>query len=28
LELGVGKYAAWQTPLHRGAVRRALAEAG
>jgi len=27
LELGVGKHAAWQTPLHREAVRRALAEA-
>jgi hypothetical protein len=25
LELGIGKYAAWQTPLHREAVRRALA---
>ncbi|MEZ0248700.1 MAG: AAA family ATPase, partial [Thermoproteus sp.] len=23
-ELGVGKYYAWQTPLHREAVRRAL----
>jgi energy-coupling factor transporter ATP-binding protein EcfA2 len=27
LELGIGKYVAWQTPLHREAVRRALAEA-
>jgi energy-coupling factor transporter ATP-binding protein EcfA2 len=25
LELGVGKYAAWQTPLHREAVKKALA---
>jgi hypothetical protein len=25
LELGVGGYAAWQTPLHREAVRRAMA---
>jgi energy-coupling factor transporter ATP-binding protein EcfA2 len=24
LELGIGKYAAWQTPLHREAVKRAL----
>ena len=24
LELGIGKYVAWQTPLHREAVRRAL----
>jgi energy-coupling factor transporter ATP-binding protein EcfA2 len=24
LELGVGKYAAWQTPLHREAIRRVL----
>jgi len=23
-ELGIGKYVAWQTPLHREAVRRAL----
>jgi hypothetical protein len=23
-ELGIGKHAAWQTPMHRGAVRRAL----
>ena len=27
LELGIGKYVAWQTSLHREAVRRALAEA-
>ena len=27
LELGVGKRVAWQTPLHREAVRKALAEA-
>jgi hypothetical protein len=27
LELGIGKNAAWQTPLHREAVRRALQEA-
>jgi GTPase SAR1 family protein len=27
LELGIGKYIAWQTPLHREAVRRALQEA-
>jgi len=27
LELGIGKRVAWQTPLHREAVRRALAEA-
>jgi len=26
LELGIGKYIAWQTPLHREAVRRALQE--
>jgi hypothetical protein len=24
-ELGIGKYVAWQTPIHREAVRRALA---
>jgi len=24
LELGIGRYVAWQTPLHREAVRRAL----
>jgi len=24
LELGVGKHVAWQTPLHREAVKRAL----
>jgi energy-coupling factor transporter ATP-binding protein EcfA2 len=24
LELGIGKYAAWQTPLHREAIRRVL----
>jgi len=23
-ELGIGRYIAWQTPLHREAVRRAL----
>jgi len=23
-ELGIGRYVAWQTPLHREAVRRAL----
>ena len=28
LELGVGRHVAWQTPLHREAVRRALEEAG
>ena len=28
LELGIGKHVAWQTPLHREAVRRALEEAG
>ena len=28
LEIGVGKRVAWQTPLHREAVRRALGEAG
>jgi hypothetical protein len=27
-ELGVGRYVAWQTPLHREAVRRALEEVG
>uniref|UniRef100_A0A7J2U0T4 AAA family ATPase n=1 Tax=Ignisphaera aggregans TaxID=334771 RepID=A0A7J2U0T4_9CREN len=27
LELGIGKHIAWQTPLHREAVRRALQEA-
>jgi hypothetical protein len=26
-ELGIGKNAAWQTPIHREAVRRALREA-
>jgi Archaeal ATPase. len=26
LELGIGKYIAWQTPLHREAVRKALQE--
>jgi GTPase SAR1 family protein len=26
LELGIGKYVAWQTPLHREAVRKALQE--
>jgi len=26
LEIGVGKRVAWQTPLHREAVRRALEE--
>ncbi len=26
LELGIGKYVAWQTPLHREAVRRTLQE--
>ncbi|WP_101940306.1 hypothetical protein [Vulcanisaeta sp. EB80] len=26
-ELGVGRYIAWQTPLHREAVRQALREA-
>jgi energy-coupling factor transporter ATP-binding protein EcfA2 len=25
-ELGIGKYVAWQTPIHREAVRKALAE--
>ncbi len=25
-ELGIGKYVAWQTPIHREAVRRALEE--
>jgi len=28
LELGVGRNIAWQTPIHREAVRRALKEAG
>ena len=27
LELGIGKRVAWHTPLHREAVKRALAEA-
>jgi len=27
-ELGIGKFYAWQTPLHREAVRRALQWAG
>jgi len=27
LELGIGKYAAWQTPLHKEAIRRMLTEA-
>ena len=27
LELGIGEYVIWQTPLHREAARRALAEA-
>jgi len=27
-ELGIGRYVAWHTPLHREAVRRALNEAG
>jgi energy-coupling factor transporter ATP-binding protein EcfA2 len=27
LEIGIGKYVAWQTPLHREAVKRALEEA-
>jgi hypothetical protein len=26
LEIGVGKYVAWQTPVHREAVRRTLLE--
>jgi hypothetical protein len=26
LDIGVGKYVAWQTPLHREAVKRALRE--
>jgi hypothetical protein len=26
-ELGISKYTAWQTPLHREAIRRALKEA-
>jgi len=26
LELGIGKHIAWQTPLHREAIRRALQE--
>jgi hypothetical protein len=25
-ELGIGKYLAWQTPIYREAVRRALRE--
>jgi len=25
-EIGVGRYVAWQTPLHREAIRRALIE--
>jgi hypothetical protein len=25
LELGIGKYVAWQTPLHREAVKSAIA---
>jgi hypothetical protein len=25
-DIGVGRYVAWQTPLHREAVRRALGE--
>jgi hypothetical protein len=24
LEIGIGKYVAWQTPLHREAVKRTL----
>ena len=28
LELGIGKYIAWQTPIHREAVRRVLGEVG
>mgnify|MGYP001772883163 CR=1 FL=1 len=24
LELGIGKYVAWQTPLHREAIRKVL----
>jgi hypothetical protein len=28
LEIGVGKRVAWQTPLHREAVKRALTEVG
>jgi hypothetical protein len=24
LEIGVGRYVAWQTPLHRKAIRKAL----
>ncbi|WP_054853125.1 ATP-binding protein [Vulcanisaeta distributa] len=28
LELGIGKYVAWQTPLHREAVKRALESVG
>ena len=27
-ELGIGRHMAWQTPLHREAVRRALEEVG
>jgi len=27
-ELGIGRHVAWQTPLHREAVRRALEEVG
>ncbi|MEM1610719.1 MAG: ATP-binding protein [Sulfolobales archaeon] len=27
-ELGIGRYVAWQTPLHRIAVRKAITEAG
>jgi len=26
LELGIGRHIAWQTPLHREAVRKALVE--
>ncbi|MGC8543902.1 MAG: hypothetical protein ACP5NQ_08165 [Vulcanisaeta sp.] len=26
LELGIGKYVAWQTPLHREAIKKALQE--
>jgi len=28
LELGIGKYIAWQTPIHREAVKRVLGEVG
>ncbi|MGC9147814.1 MAG: ATP-binding protein, partial [Infirmifilum sp.] len=28
LELGIGRYVAWQTPLHRDAVRRVLGASG